>query len=105
MITLPHPILSHSRNLFGIAHLQATLLESLRVTAVGLFWLAALPIAAVLSVAATLYDRLLALRFTALRVPYLRSPLATSPLILKRKVFIAEGTSAWTSGRKQTARD
>jgi len=86
MTTLPHPLLS-PQNPFGIAPFNAALLESARVALVGSFWLAALPIAATFSVAATIYDRLLFLRSTALRLPYLQSPLTMKPLVLRRKGF------------------
>ena len=95
MTTLPHPFLSDPRNLFGIDHVHAALLESGRITMVGLFWLAALPIAATFSVAAIVYDRLLFLRSTAFRLPYLRSHSAIKPLVLRRNGF--ETRTVWTS--------
>ena len=85
MTTLPHPLLSHAQNPFGIAYIHAALLESVSVTKVSLFWLAALPFAATFFVAAALYDRLLFLRSTAFRLPYLRNHFVIQPLILKRK--------------------
>jgi len=94
MTTLPHPLLSHAQNPFGIAYIHAALLESSRVTLVSLFWLAALPFAAAFSVAATVYDRLMFLRSTAFRLPCLRNHFAIQPLILKRK-----GVETTTVGR------
>jgi hypothetical protein len=97
MTTLPHPFFCDDRNVFGIDHVYAALLEAGRVTIVGLFWLAALPIAATFSLAAILYDRLLFFRSTAFRLPYLRSYSATKPLVLRRKGF--ETRTVGTSDR------
>lgn len=104
MTTIPHPLLSHAHNPFGIGHLQAALLESLLVTVVGLFWLTVLPIGAVFSAAVVVYNNIVAFRSTALRLPYLRSHLATNPLVLGRKGFALGKTSVRTSSRNQIAR-
>jgi len=87
MTTLPHPLVSQAQDPFGIDHIHQALLESARVTVVGLFWLAALPMAATFSIVATIYDRLLFLRSTAFRLPLLRSSVAVKPLLLQRKGF------------------
>jgi hypothetical protein len=84
MTTISHPLVSDVHDQFGIAHIQAAVLESIRVTVCSLFWLAALPLAAILSLAAILYDKLLFLRSTAFRLPYLRNDLAIQPLLLRR---------------------
>lgn len=102
MTSPSHHILSHFQDPFGIAHVHAALLESARITAVSLFWLAALPAAATLSVAAVLCDRLRSLRSTAYRLPYLRNYLAIQPLLLKRKGF--ESRSLGAADRSKTVR-
>src|SRR5436190_8272952 len=85
MTTFPHPLLSHAQDPFGLAHLQAALLESLLVTVVGLFWLTALPLGAAFSVAVSVYNRIVAFRSTTFRLPYLRPHLATRPLVIRRR--------------------
>jgi hypothetical protein len=87
MTTLSHPLVSDVHDQFGIAHIQAALLESIRVTVCSLFWLAALPLAAILSLAAMLYDKLLFLRSTAFRLSYLRNHFAIQPLMLRRNGY------------------
>src|SRR4051794_14203280 len=84
MTTLPNPLASHAHDPFGIGHIHAALLESIRITVCSFFWLAALPFAATFSLAATLYDKLLFLRSTAFRLPYLRNQFAIHPLLLRR---------------------
>ena len=105
MTTFPHHLLSREQDPFGIANLQAALLESLIVAAVGLFWLTALPIGAGFSGAVAVCNKIVALRSTALRLPYLRSHLATSPLVLRRKGFALGKASIGASGRNQSARE
>src|SRR5436190_24288824 len=103
MTSLPQHPLSHLQDPFGIAHIHAALLESARVTAVSLFWLAALPAAAVLSIATIICERLLSLQSTALRLPFLRNKFGIQPLLLRRKGF--ESRVLGASDRPKTARD
>ena len=104
MTTFPHLLFSNAQEPFGLAHLQVALLESLLVTLVVFFWLTALPLGAVFSVAVSVYNRIVAFRSTTFRPPYMRSHLATRPLALRRRASASGTTSLRTLGHSHIAR-
>jgi hypothetical protein len=104
MTTFPYPLSLHAQDSFRISQLKTALREPLFVTAVGLFWLTALPIGALFSTAIAAYDKMASLKSRALRMPYLRGNAATNPLLLKRKDFALRNANTRTSERNQAVR-
>lgn len=103
MTTFSHPLIATAHDPFGFGHLKAVLLEPLLIAAVGLFWLAVLPIAALLCGAVALFDKTAPLQSSTLRVPLIGNNLAINPLILRQQ-SADQDKSAAHSSTSQAAR-
>lgn len=101
--TFPSPLSPDAPNSMGIAELKAAMLEPLLVVAVSLFWIAVLPVTAVVCAGVAIYDRVAAFKSPTIRLPTLARNLATNPPAHRRKCLPVNKTTNQPGGAAQSA--